>query len=153
MNKEQIMTKIEHAWEDLKNSFAGLSDAQMGEPGVIGDWSVKDILAHISTWEEEALKYFPLVLKGDKLPRYKDVYGGIDAFNAIMTQRKSTIPLRDVLTQLEWVHQQLIDYLDSVVEEEFSIATRFRHRLRLDTYSHYPQHAQAIREWRKQPHK
>ena len=27
--------------------------------------------------------------------------------------------------------------------------TRFRRRLRLDTYSHYPKHARAIREWRE----
>jgi hypothetical protein len=27
--------------------------------------------------------------------------------------------------------------------------TRFRHRLRLDTYGHYPQHADAIKKWRE----
>lgn len=150
MNKEQIMAKIEHSWEDLKNSYANLSNAQMHTPGVTGNWSVKDILAHITTWEEEALKYLPLVIKGDKLPRYRDEYGGIDAFNAIMSQRKGSISLNDTLTQLEVVHQQLIVYLLSVAEEQFASETRFRHRLRLDTYSHYPQHAQAIHNWREQ---
>ena len=28
--------------------------------------------------------------------------------------------------------------------------TRFRRRLRLDTYGHYPKHAEAIRRWREQ---
>ena len=38
----------------------------MLEPGVTGAWSVKDILAHVTTWEGEALKHLPLVLRGEK---------------------------------------------------------------------------------------
>jgi hypothetical protein len=37
----------------------------------------------------------------------------------------------------------------SVPEDQFTRETRFRRRLRLDTYRHYPQHAAAIRTWRK----
>jgi hypothetical protein len=36
----------------------------------MGEWSVKDILAHVTTWEEEALKYLPLILTGGRPPRY-----------------------------------------------------------------------------------
>jgi hypothetical protein len=66
-----------------------LSDTQLVEPGVTGAWSVRDILAHVSRWEEEALKYLPLILEGGKPPRYSVSYGGIDAFNARMTEQKS----------------------------------------------------------------
>jgi hypothetical protein len=62
---------------------AQLSDAQLMEPGVTGDWSVRDILAHVSTWEEEALPHLPLILEGGTPPRYSVRYGGIDAFNGI----------------------------------------------------------------------
>ena len=34
----------------------------MSEQGVTGSWSVKDIIAHVTTWEEEALKHLPLIL-------------------------------------------------------------------------------------------
>lgn len=121
----------------------------MTEPGVTGDWSVKDILAHVTTWEEEALKYLPLILQGGRPPRYSVKYGGIDAFNAQMTERKRGLPLSEVLRQLEETHQRLIDYVKSAPEEEFTRETRFRHRLRLDTYSHYPLHTRMIREWRE----
>ena len=36
----------------------------MMEPGVTGDWSVKDVLAHVTIWEAEALKYLPLIAEG-----------------------------------------------------------------------------------------
>ena len=40
--------------------------------------------------------------------------------------------------------------IEGVPEEHFRAETPFRHRLRLDTYSHYPKHAEAIRQWRQQ---
>jgi hypothetical protein len=54
-----------------------------------------------------------------------------------------------VLEQLDETHHRLIDYIQSVPEEQFTQETRFRRRLRLDTYSHYPEHTKAILEWRK----
>ena len=122
----------------------------MMAPGVAGDWSVKDTLAHVATWEEEALKYLPLVLAGGRPPRYAS-YGGIDAFNARMAEAKRRLSLAEVQRHLEETHRQLIAYLRRVPEEQFATETRFRHRLRLDTYSHYPLHATMIRAWREQP--
>ena len=150
MDKQQLLERLEKAWAAIKESYAGLPDSQMMNTGVIGNWSVKDILAHVTTWEEEALKYLPLIITGGKPPRYIQ-YGGIDAFNAQMTEQKRDLALSEVLKQLEETHRRLIDYILSVPEEHFTQETRFRRRLRLDTYSHYPIHANSIREWLKRP--
>jgi hypothetical protein len=40
------------------------------EAGVIVAWSIRDILAQVTTWEEEALKHLPLILRGGTPPRY-----------------------------------------------------------------------------------
>jgi len=149
MNRQQLLQKLDKAWAEIKESYAGLSDSQLTEPGVMGDWSVKDILAHLTWWEEEALKHLPLIIKEGRPTRYSTQYGGIDAFNALMRERKQDLSLADVLQQQEETHRRLINYLQSVPEEQFTRETRFRHRLRLDTYSHYPKHTKAIREWRE----
>ena len=150
MEREQLLKHLDKAWAAIKESYAGLSDSQLTEPGVTGHWSVKDILAHVTTWEEEALQYLPLIIKGGRPPRYSLKYGGINGFNAQMTARKRGLSLSDVLRQLDETHRRLIDYVQSVPEEQFTRETRFRRRLRLDTYSHYPKHAEAIRKWREQ---
>ena len=121
----------------------------MVEPGVTGAWSVKDILAHVTTWEEEALKCLPVILRGERPPRYSVTHGGINAFNAHMTERKRAFSLAEVLRQLEDTHSRLVGYLESAPEDQLITETRFRHRLRMDTYSHYPRHADAIRKWRE----
>jgi hypothetical protein len=143
------LKKIDVPWEELIASYAGLSDSQMDMPGVMGSWSVKDILGHITTWEEEAIKYLPMIQHGKRPPRYSLLYGGIDAFNALMSEKKRAMPLSQVLSQQIETHQRLIELVQNAPDGELSSETRYRKRVRLDTYSHYPHHTQAILEWRK----
>jgi hypothetical protein len=149
MDKQQLLKQLEKAWTAIKESYAGLSDSQLTEPGVMGNWSVKDILAHVTTWEEEALKHLPLIIEGGRPPRYV-TFGGIDAFNAQMTEQKRSLSLADVRRQLDDTHRRLIDFVESMSEDQITRDTRARRRLRLDTYSHYPIHTKMIREWREQ---
>ena len=150
MNRQQLSARLETAWCNFEESYAGLSDSQLTEPGVTGAWSVRDILAHVTTWEEEALKHLPTILKGKRPPRYSVTHGGINAFNAHMTEQKKSLALAEVLHQVKDTHRRLVAFVASVPEEQFRSDTPFRRRLRLDTYSHYPKHADAIRKWRKQ---
>jgi hypothetical protein len=150
VDREQLLTRLGKAWHGFQEAYTGLSDSQLMKPGVTGDWSVRDILAHVTTWEQEALKHLPTILKGGKPPRYSITHGGIDAFNRITTEQKSALTLAEVRHDLEDTHCRLIDFIKSVPEQQFRTETPFRHRLRLDTYSHYPKHAKAIRRWRRQ---
>lgn len=148
MDRPQLFKRIDKAWQALIASYAGLQDGAMLEPGVTGEWSVKDIIAHVTWWEAEALSHLPLILEGGRPPRYSVTYGGIDAFNALMAERKSVLSLAEVLQERDGTHRRLLDYLQIVPEDQIAHETRFRRRLRLDTYGHYPKHAGAIREWR-----
>lgn len=149
MKKIQVLNKLEQAWAAFNTSYGGLTDEQMLRPGVIEAWSVKDILAHVSWWEGEALKHLPDILQGKRPPRYSVVYGGIDTFNAQMTELKRDLSLAEVRRELADTHARLIEYLQSIPDEHFTTETRFRRRLRLDTYGHYPLHTRAIWEWRE----
>lgn len=147
--REQLLMKLDRTWNEFQQSYAGLPDGAMLEPGVNGAWSVKDVIAHVTSWEGEAMKYLPGIAEGRRPPRYATLYGGIDAFNAETHQRRKTLPLSDVLAQQMDIHRRLIAFLATVPDDQLAGGTRFRHRLRLDTYGHYPKHAAAIRNWRQ----
>ncbi len=149
MAHERTLRKIAGAWAEFEASYAGLGGEALLEPGVTGAWSVRDIIAHVTWWEEEALKHLPLVRDGGRPPRYSATYGGIDAFNAMMTERRSGLSLAEVLAQQADVHERLVRYVREAPDELLASGTRFRRRLRLDTYGHYPKHAAAIRAWRE----
>jgi Protein of unknown function (DUF1706) len=148
MDRRQLLRQLQKAWVELGESYAGLSELRLMGPGVQGRWSVRDIIAHVTTWEEEALTHLPHILEGGQPPRYSTTYGGIDAFNARMTEHKRHLTLAEVIRQRDETHGRLLDYIQRVPAEEFMRETRFRRRLRLDTYGHYPKHAKAIRAWR-----
>jgi hypothetical protein len=149
MDRERLLKRLDKAWDAFQESYAGLSEAELLVPGVTGAWSIKDIIAHVSWWEEEALKHLPLILAGARPPRYSVTYGGIDAFNARMTERKKDLSLTEVLRQRDDIHRRLVALIQSAPEAQMTRETRFRRRLRLDTYGHYPKHARAIRTWRE----
>ena len=114
MNRRQLLRRLDAAWAAFQESYTGLSDAELMERGVTGDWSVRDILAHVSTWEEEALKHLPLILEGGTPPRYSVAYGGIDAFNARMTAEKAHRSLSAVRRELDETHRRLVDFVQAV---------------------------------------
>lgn len=149
MNKQRLRKQLDRAWAEFTMSFAGLSDAHMTQPGVAGEWSVKDILAHVTWWEEEALKHLPVILQGGTPPRYSVTYGGVDAFNALMFEQRHGLPLAEVMRQLDDTHAKLVAYVHSAPEAEPKHEARFRRRLKLDAYGHYPLHTRMIREWRE----
>ena len=144
-----MLGRIDRAWTDFTGSYAGLPEAELLEAGVTGAWSVRDLIAHVTWWEEESLRHLPLVREGRRPPRYSVSYGGIDAFNALMTERRRPFSLPEVLRQQAEVHARLVAYVREASAELLATETRFRRRLRLDTYGHYPKHAAAIRAWRE----
>lgn len=149
MSRADLLRRLDARWQDLLASYAGLSDTDLLTPGVTGAWSVKDIIAHVSVWEEEALSHLPAVLAGKRPPRYSITHGGINAFNAQMTAKNRTLTLDEVLRRRDDTHMRLLEFVQRVPESECGGDTRFRRRLRLDTYGHYAIHARAIQRWRE----
>ena len=147
VNRQQLLRRLDTAWTAFRESYAGLPESEIMKPGVTKAWSVRDIIAHVTTWEEEALKHLPAVLAGRRPPRYSVTYGGIDAFNALMTTKKAGLSLAEVCRQQEEVHQQVVDAIVHAPAAQLAGDTRYRRRLRLDT-GHYPKHTEAIRQWR-----
>jgi hypothetical protein len=145
---EQLLRKIQVSWQDLLGSYAGLADRELLQAGVVGAWSVRDIIAHVTVWEEELMKHLPLIVAGGRPPKYSDLHGGIDAFNAKMTEAKRRLSLAEVLRERDRTHARLLRAVCELPEDQVRTDTRARRRVRLDAYGHYPIHAAAIRRWR-----
>ena len=146
---DAMVAKVEAAWAAFHESYAGLSDNDLMIAGVTGAWSIRDLIAHVTWWDAEAITHLPLVLDGGTPPRYSVTYGGIDAFNAMKTEEKRGLSLAEVRAEAEATHARLIAYLRSVPPDRLAGNAKFTHRLRLDTYGHYPIHTADIQRWRE----
>jgi hypothetical protein len=56
--KTDLLTEIRTQRRHLENNLAGLTPAEMCQPGVCGDWSVKDVLAHLTAWEQNTCNHY-----------------------------------------------------------------------------------------------
>jgi hypothetical protein len=149
MSKENILKHLDENWQKLVDSISGLSEADLLKPDVCGTWSVRDILGHISTWEEEAMQNIPFILTGESTPRYAAT-GGIEAFNARSQQDKKELTLPRIKREFYATHQRFMNYLSSIPKSNFENNSRLAKRIRLDGYAHYVEHAEQIETWRKQ---
>ncbi len=148
MSKATVLTKLEKNWLAFLQAWQDMPGDQLLEKNAAGRWSIRDLLTHITTWEDEALAAFPLILEGKRPPGYR-ARGGIDAFNAAEQDRKRAFALPRIKAELYSTHERLISYLDSIPEKEFSAGSRLLRRLKWDTYHHYAEHTAQILEWKK----
>ena len=52
MDTQQVLEKLDRAWKDFEQSYAGLTREQLMIPNVTGKWSIRAIIAHVAWWEE-----------------------------------------------------------------------------------------------------
>jgi hypothetical protein len=145
-----VRARIDATWADFLASWSGLDDADLIVPGVTGDWSVKDILAHVTTWEDVTMSMSQAQIDGTAPPEWNDDEPwDLDAFNARTSAEKATLSLDEVRTQLADTHDRLLAWLPSIAEDHLAAGSDVEDRLRADTWDHYPEHANAIRAWRE----
>jgi uncharacterized protein (TIGR03083 family) len=147
VGRERTVERLEQEWRALLAAVDAVPGEALTRPGVTGDWSVRDLLAHISSWEVEFLQAVPIILADRRLPRYSATYGGIDAFNALVRERARAQSLDELRRALTDTHARLLATLAETPLQEARIEARLRRRLSLDTYRHYREHIDQIEVW------
>lgn len=147
---DTIRERIDAAWADFLAAWEGLDEDALTTPGVTGDWSVKDVLGHVTTWEQATMTLSQHQIDGTKPPGWSDDEPwDLDAFNARESAGKAALPLDEVRRQLAETHERLLAWLPTIPDEHLATGSDVEDRLKADTWDHYPEHAAAIRAWRK----
>jgi hypothetical protein len=68
MNRSDLLSALRGSREAVEAVLGNLTEAQLLAPGALGDWSVKDILAHVTAWEVELLTTLGKARRGIKRP-------------------------------------------------------------------------------------
>ena len=134
----EILQDISRDWLELMRAIRGLPDPAFTRPGVVGNWSIKDVLAHVSAWERELIEHVAAEEHGDEY-----VMPDVDQFNAEQAELDADRTLDDVRDELEETHTELMAIL-----EETPVLSR--DLVKSDTYLHYADHAGQITAWREQ---
>ena len=116
----------------------------MTEPGVSGDWSVKDLLGHVAVWDAYAVAASRTCLAGE-------APGPVDwrAINEREAEARVGRSVAEQRNEMERVHAAMREFVASLGAAELR-TKGVRPRIRVDTFEHYAEHAADIRAWRAQ---
>lgn len=142
--RDQLLRSTREAHIRLDELLAGLSEEEQIRPGVTGDWSVKDHLAHLTWWEQSVIR----ILAGDPNPLAAIPVGAKDedAINAYVFAQNRDRPLADVRAAFDASYQQMLHLIATVPDDVFAQ----RHDwISGNADSHYDEHLRMLQAWRE----
>ncbi len=104
-----ILQEVSKSWLELTKAIKGLSDEQILKPGVAGDWSVKDIMAHITFWDGQLVEELGFLDRGETPPETTD----FESVNQEEAAKSRSVSLQDVRANFESVHEQVMNLLEA----------------------------------------
>ncbi|MBV9229004.1 MAG: ClbS/DfsB family four-helix bundle protein, partial [Chloroflexi bacterium] len=132
--------------------LAPLSTAQMTTPGVNGQWSIKDNIAHLNAWHRRLLNMLQATKEGVDLP---DPTPGQteEEINEMFYQQNKDRSLAEVLAEFHSTYQQILQSVQALSNEELNKPLSWLEGGSVgpfvagNTYEHYQEHAQIIQGW------
>lgn len=110
MGKAEFLERVRAARADLNEALNGLSEEQMTQDVVTGEWTVKDILAHLAAWQEETLLSVERAERGEDPGSIID--DDVDGWNANRVAERRRLPLVDIMQEFTSTYDQLLHALD-----------------------------------------
>jgi hypothetical protein len=154
MTKEELIDKIEQSHSEWEAVLTEVGEDRMTEPGVMDDWSVKDIIAHLSSWQQRVLDR----MDADGTGKPLEVLGQtVDEINVAFYARNRELPLKDVLAQARDTYDRFMERVRGLSQEQIFEPGHFTFTkdnplydwIAGDTFEHYDEHSASVRAWLK----
>src|SRR5438445_4343928 len=131
--------------------LARLPEGESLRPRTQNRWSVKDVLAHRLSCDEETIRRFRLIGRGrgDRIHWFESV-ADIDRFNARSVARLRRLGLRPLLRRMEEVHADLVRWFERLPTQSLrdpSHAYPVVEWLPAPGWTHEREHVGEIRAW------
>jgi hypothetical protein len=159
MDKTELLEALEDSRQEMLEMLEDLPDELMLKPGVVGEWSIKDILSHLSYWEGQIVTL--LFQANSGLP--KPTTAHFQKLSADELNKRWFENGKDRALEMVWqdwlgVRKQTIRRVSELNDRDLNSLDRFSwlegtplfQWILNDTIEHEEEHADQIREWLEQ---
>jgi uncharacterized protein (TIGR03083 family) len=156
MNKTELLASMESGYNEMEQVLSPLSETQWTTPGANGDWSIKDIVAHLTVWQHVLLRRLQAAARHETparelLAEEKD----IDDMNARFYAENRDRPAAEVYDDFRASYHEIVAQVQSLPDTDLFEAGRFAwtqdsalcQYVADNTYEHYDEHLPSIRDW------
>jgi AraC family transcriptional regulator len=155
MDKAGLIRFVVQARERFRQLVAPLGEAQMTAPNVQGVWSIKDIVAHVTAWEELMADWLDAVARGETPDMPEFDQASLDLLNEEMYLVHRDESLSEVMAAFDGLKGRALASIEAVPEQDLLAQCRLGwmkddplwHLVGANTFWHYPAHMAKIKDW------
>lgn len=160
MDKGQLLSEIVSARAKLEKTLSEIPPDRLTVPGVESDWTLKDLMAHISVWERRMTEWLDVTLRDEQpgmLPAGM-TWDDLDRWNEQTYFELRDKPLEEVLTEFTASYEQALAAVQRTPQDALADPDRYPWRkgvplwemVAANMHWHYDEHEQSIRTWLEQ---
>lgn len=127
-SREEAVSILEEGNARIEELLAGVPEAELTREATIGggEWSGKDLIGHLTTWEEFALRTLAEWRRGE-VPWVETEHGpfhgpgneAVDAINAAAVEEKRRLSLDEVRRMSRETHHTLVAEITALSDDEW----------------------------------
>ena len=123
-SRDEAVGLLEQQHSAVAELLDELDADALARPGTLGggEWSAKDLAAHLGSWEEFSLETIDAFRRGER-PSIEDAFdgeGATDRINEREVQRFLEAPPADVLARFDDLHRRLIGAIRGMGDETWT---------------------------------
>jgi uncharacterized protein (TIGR03083 family) len=159
-SKSELVKEIRTQRRRLDKNLADLSPAQKETPGVVGEWSVKDVMAHLMDWERRFTGWYQAGRRGEvpETPAPGLTWGQLNVLNQQIFEHWRDLPLEEVQAHFESSSAEILALIEGMSEEELFTPAFYAWNgpevlagwAAANTCNHYAWAKDQIRAWKKE---
>jgi hypothetical protein len=117
--KTELLNWLQDEYRQWKSTLDSIEPERMEQPGVAGDWSVKDLVAHLSGWNRYLVSRLRAVQSGqlEPTPPWPADLQEEDDINEWIYDSNAGKSLKDVLAEADQTLQELFSTVQAFPEE------------------------------------
>jgi hypothetical protein len=157
MTKNELIKNLQAEYNHLQAALAQLTDEQMTVPIQKDGYSVKDILVHLTVWDERGKGWLRQAAAGQRpdVPLPGLTWSDMDRLNEVTFRENQDRSFDEVITQYRATFARLLDQLHALTDEDWKREYRLHKHERTRSVErmagwrlrHLQSHSKPIHRW------
>lgn len=116
--KIQILEAAQTERTKLEELLATLTVEQLTLPNIIGEWAIKDMLSHLTEWEQMVIKWYEMGVKGlvPAVPSEDYNWGQLPQLNYAIFLKFRDKSVAEIQESFKASYEQIIKMIQSIPE-------------------------------------
>lgn len=147
MDKQTSLAQLQDGFRALLAEVQGLDEQAMNRV-FYGEWSIKDIVAHIAGWQHAMTEAMERMARGEKPTAEGVDYSDSDAWNAKFAAAMKPQNAATVVADLQQSFANYARAARAIPEDRYGEGKTINRLIEGSGYGHYAEHLPAIKEFK-----